>query len=658
MKSSKIELSNHVLGALGYKYNIQFGVYCDEGDPAQEFGVKTRKILTDTSSEQSFQTATTWLEDCILHHPCDQNVFGEENADDPDGNEFMHSHISGEHCRVADRELLDLEDVDVKFSEVASPNHPSRVVDLLPHGHVSIDARLIEITEECGVYAALSYCWGPDSAKDYMLTKAKLPEFNSNIPSEALPRTIQESFQIARRLGVRYIWIDALCIIQDDPNDWQREAAKMGPIYSNAVFTIAANASTSATNGCFNKSSWTRDQLLDNVITIDGVLSDGRKSRLYILRPMEHVEIIKFPQIRDTIEAGTLNSRGWTYQERFLSARILHYSEGQLFWECRHACRAEDGFSPDDYESPYTCHHEEEAVIEKPCPNHGKETLPQNISRLVGSSKWEDNESLLQLWYEDIVPGYTGRSFTHPKDRLAAFAGMARLMSQCIKSHYILGIWSIDFPFGLGWIKTDLSCPNSALGDSPFPSWSWASQCAKLIWTHAERRKDREFTDIKIHSFTPNMSEEECKIHFDSFSAMYGGYLHCAGFVKPVLVVKMTAKYEGSYMLCADDGMGSQLGRVWMDNENWFPVSKNPMEGFLSYRAYPAECVVLFTGDEHRYVVMLIEKTGEETEVVELVGREGENLVLENYRRLGVGEIEYANGGYMRDCMARDLVLV
>lgn len=161
--------------------------------------------MTNTSSEQSFETATKWLEDCILHYSCDQNVFGEGNADDLGEDEFMHSHISGEHCRVGGREFLDLEAIDVKFFEVASPNHPSRVVDLLPYGHEFVDARLIEITEECGVYAALSYCWGPDSAKDYMLTKAKLPQFTSNIPSEALPRTIQKSFQIARRLGVRYI---------------------------------------------------------------------------------------------------------------------------------------------------------------------------------------------------------------------------------------------------------------------------------------------------------------------------------------------------------------------------------------------------------------------------------------------------------------------
>jgi hypothetical protein len=501
--------------------------------------------LTDTSSENSFNTAAAWLEDCILHHPCDQNVFDDEKSSDC-AEENTFKHITNEHCRVERQNILSLDGVEAEFSEPSSCNHPSRLVDLMPHGYDSIDARLVHVADHCGLYAALSYCWGPDSAKDYMLTKAALPTFSLNIPCIALPRTIQEAFRITRRLGVRYIWIDALCIIQDDEKDWQREAAKMGPIYSNAIFTIAANASTSATGGCFNGSSWTRDQLLDNVITLDGLLTDGRRSRLYVLRPMEHMEIIKFPQIKDTIDGGTLNSRGWTYQERFLSSRILHYSEGQLFWECRHACRAEDGFSVDEYELNYECHHEEKGTISKSCPNHGTETLPQNISRLVGSSRWKDKTSLLQLWYGDILPGYTGRSFTYSKDRLPALAGMARLMSQCIKSEYVLGIWAADLPFGLGWIKSDPSCANSALGDSPYPSWSWASQSAKLIWTHAEGRRDPEFTDLQVLSFTGNISDAEKRTPFGSFSATYGGFLHCIGFVKPVIVVKIGGKYEGS----------------------------------------------------------------------------------------------------------------
>ncbi|KAF4613393.1 hypothetical protein G7Y89_g15492 [Cudoniella acicularis] len=215
-RSSKLAPSNRVLDALSYTYDVEFAVYCD---PAEEFGVKTRKVLTNTSSEQSFETAASWLEDCILHYPCGQNVSDQErNADNTEGDTFQHIII--EHYKVKGLDILSLDEVEANFSEPLSSNHPSRLVDLLPHGPESIDTRLVGVAGNCGLYAALSYCWDPDSAKDYMLTEAALPKFSTNIPSETLPHTIQEASQISRHLGVRYIWIDALCIIQGDDKDW------------------------------------------------------------------------------------------------------------------------------------------------------------------------------------------------------------------------------------------------------------------------------------------------------------------------------------------------------------------------------------------------------------------------------------------------------
>jgi hypothetical protein len=126
--------------------------------------------------------------------------------------------------------------------------------------------------------------------------------------------------------------------VQDDQDDWRREASKMGEVYSNAIFTIAADASISATDGCYNKRSWTRDRLWKEVITISSVLSDGRQSRLYILPQVADSlqgikKIEEFPWIWNSLGGATLNTRGWTYQERPLSPRIIHYGAGQLLWE-------------------------------------------------------------------------------------------------------------------------------------------------------------------------------------------------------------------------------------------------------------------------------------------------------------------------------------
>jgi hypothetical protein len=126
-------------------------------------------------------------------------------------------------------------------------------------------------------YTALSHCWGAVAGHLVTMT-ANLKQMIRGIPIEEIPKTYIDAFEITRSLGVRYIWIDALCIIQDDPEDWQLESAKMCDIYRNAYYTIAASAAASNDHGCFIGQQTPSVPIDGCPLTVDG---NGRHSNNY-----------------------------------------------------------------------------------------------------------------------------------------------------------------------------------------------------------------------------------------------------------------------------------------------------------------------------------------------------------------------------------------
>ncbi|RSM11478.1 hypothetical protein CEP52_002974 [Fusarium oligoseptatum] len=114
---------------------------------------------------------------------------------------------------------------------------PIRVLNLTEEG---CDPYLIDGKAMEGPYCALSYCWGDLGNTNTITTKANISQYRQGIPMDSLPTFIQEAIQTARSLEYQYLWIDALCIIQDDGQDWDREASKMSDVYSNADLTISS----------------------------------------------------------------------------------------------------------------------------------------------------------------------------------------------------------------------------------------------------------------------------------------------------------------------------------------------------------------------------------------------------------------------------------
>ena len=114
--------------------------------------------------------------------------------------------------------------------------------------HDTLPATQSHETQVQHLYAALSYCWG-DIAPKFKLTTECIDEACSGIFIKRLPRTLQDAILIARTMEIPYIWIDSLCIIQDDEEDKKRELPKMVDIYSGAAVVISAAVSKTCEDG-------------------------------------------------------------------------------------------------------------------------------------------------------------------------------------------------------------------------------------------------------------------------------------------------------------------------------------------------------------------------------------------------------------------------
>jgi hypothetical protein len=124
--------------------------------------------------------------------------------------------------------------------EETKPELPTRIID------VGIDAdgpavRLVETKGRQEHYVALSHCWGPPTKRPLCTTKATFLQHLAGIPVSSLPKTFRDAVAITRLLHLRYLWIDSLCIIQDDRKDWSVEAPRIGTVYSKAYLVIAAS---------------------------------------------------------------------------------------------------------------------------------------------------------------------------------------------------------------------------------------------------------------------------------------------------------------------------------------------------------------------------------------------------------------------------------
>lgn len=390
----------------------------------------------EVKSSQIFDKIATWIYDCDMKHQL-----------------CRHLRQSGDH----------------PFNQNEPPPLPSRVLDLcLSDG--SEDIRLIESSGSCGLYAALSHCWG--TAPLITTLRGTVTARLDRIEFLHLSRTFQDAATIAREMKLRYLWIDSLCIIQDDSSDWERESARMGDIYRNAFITIAAAGARDGSEGCFIP----RLEPILEPVCFQQTSSKGEEGSMWIgLYPGDFIS---------SVTSGPLNARGWVLQERVLASRTVHFAKEQVFWECDQLTISEDGRAMFHYDS---LRH-----ILSPLPSLHLQYLARNQS---------PSQFLYDQWYS-LVENYTSRKLTKLDDIFPALSGVVSEVTKLISDEYIAGLWKSCLHVGLLWQSKGVNwggLPRPTVKRAP--SWSWAAVDGPISYLSSSRIRHTKvnFSAITIH---------------------------------------------------------------------------------------------------------------------------------------------------------------
>lgn len=323
-------------------------------------------------------------------------------------------------------------------------------------------------------YLTLSHCWGKDLI--YTLNNSTAEEMKQGITLDKLSQTFRDALTISRKLGkgygIRYLWIDSLCIYQDSAEDWTIESALMDSVYGNSWCNIAATASSDGRGGCFRE----RNPLLVQPCRVQAEWEGLEKGEYHC---------IDTSQWRREVAEAPLNTRAWVVQERFLSPRVLHFSANQVYWECQEL-DASEMYSvgmPETTEMRFKDLH----------PTRLAYVSVNEISPLMDPSL-----IAYDIW-KKIVAIYTGTNITKDTDKLVAISGIATHMKTHIGSgtdEYLAGLWSGHFAAQLLWQAVHVPPVQGILRKCRpsvycAPSWSWASVNANILFDSFISRESR-----------------------------------------------------------------------------------------------------------------------------------------------------------------------
>lgn len=347
-------------------------------------------------------------------------------------------------------------------------------------------------------YVALSYCWGgPQPA---VLTVATLETYTHGVPLTSSPQTIRDAILVCRKLGFQYLWIDALCIIQDSPEDKAREIQKMGFIYSNSILTISASSAKGVKDG-FLKKRIRREEDPDWFLLPLTSGDDNSTSTIFARR---------FTTYHASSEP--LNTRAWALQEDILSPRLLAYDSYRMRWQCKTTYYTDGGKTSDL-------------------------GLDLNlIEKLVPSSEVKEGEyfpDALKAWIK-VVETYSMRTATFRYDTLPAISAVAEYFSHILGGEYLAGLWESYLPQCLMWfarLSDDYDFSQSGKTNQYIaPSWSWASLNGPTWFGHRFGMPDDIEIYVKIEECTVRRTLEDMR-----FGEVIAGHLTISGFLQPVI---------------------------------------------------------------------------------------------------------------------------
>ena len=332
--------------------------------------------------------------------------------------------------------------------------YPTRLIDVRVNNSDS-ELRLCSTNNGASrePYMTLSHCWG--KAQFLRLTSLTHDRLQQGFVLAELPPTFRDAIMVTRALGVNFLWIDALCIIQDSIVDWQHEATMMSQVYSKSICNISALDAKDSTGGLF------LDRETSNIPYCTFIARRKfQRKRFYELAYNDFWS--------DSVQYAPLTRRAWVLQERLLAPRVLHFGRRQLLWECNELRSCEIYPKGMPATNP---------IMD--IPTSDKFLKVSLITVLQGGS---DNASTSQMHgvWNDIVQHYTKCSLTMSKDKLVAISGIAKRLQPLFKTEYLAGLWRDDLLRQLLW-HVDFHQGNRRYlagekrPEYRAPSWSWAS---------------------------------------------------------------------------------------------------------------------------------------------------------------------------------------
>ncbi|KAF2762494.1 HET-domain-containing protein [Pseudovirgaria hyperparasitica] len=419
---------------------------------------------------------------------------------------------------------------------------PTRVIDVNSEGDKEVRLHITDESDKSH-YIALSYCWGKP-VNPFLTTAETIERHRAGIKVSSMPKTYQDAIHLTRKLGIRYIWIDALCIVQHDRADWAREAATMHRVYSRAILTLAGHSASDTSSGLI-VSRPPRDRAR---IPIPWPFTTGP----YVVSPPFKLFMVPaYPDFKPTLQSSPLSARGWTFQERALSARFLHLTPSLAHFECREAYTSE--------------------ALMRMEPN-----VPFGFAHL--NIAYPDRTKVLMhdSWAETIE-AFSKRSLTVDGDRLPALAGVARVFADNgMLGGYLAGIWGDEFLRGLLWQvqRRNGGAKHRRASEYRAPSWSWASiegpvENSTLQRAFEGTRMLEELGYDRRHvqqllQLTASVTMDDA----DIFGIVEKAHISARGaLLKAVCKLRREEEMKGMRSIDSPEA-GDPIGAAWMDVED------------------------------------------------------------------------------------------
>ncbi len=437
---------------------------------------------TSTTSKANARLALSWLRFCEKNHPA----------------------CNLPHTPALPRQLLDISDPRI------------------PH---LVDSRNMQAQ-----YVTLSYKWG--STSRFCTTSANIDEYMCSIPYDSMPKTIQQAVDMSSAMGYQYLWIDALCIIQDLPQDVHQEIDSMDRVYKNASFTIFAACGDNADDGFsrLRDPRWIKPCLL-SIKTTSRQVTHSSEHYFNLCLPL-CLQYQKEPVFR----------RGWVLQEQILSRRGLIFGENGMEWSCM-VGSADEG---------YPQMHQQ--MSDEWYEYHMRDPKIQPLKQFVTLRWWLQGKQMQEsklpyarsnhlnhfdFWYHMVV-NYNMRELTYGNDVLKALRGLSNALGEKYARTANHGLWMEDLQIGLSWYinegggllensSSSLSSKRQpSLPSSPttnMPSWTWASQRGQHIRFHGWHWNSTLYPKHGVRNVSSKEEKEDPRI------------LHLSGYIREATVI-------------------------------------------------------------------------------------------------------------------------